>query len=112
MTSCTEETCQDELCAIIQSAKEQDQGRTNWISSLTHDPNVLSEGEPKTSAIGKPTFDATDIREVQVIHITARATIQWDIRHSSCCLGGTLVYQLTSFFRPKCYRSSNSIYSM
>lgn len=62
MASCTEETCQDELCTIIQSAKEQDQGRINWISSL----NVLSEDEPKPSTNGKQTFDVTDIRQAQI----------------------------------------------
>ena len=37
MASCTEETCQHELCAIIQSAKEQDQGRelTGFLPSHT-----------------------------------------------------------------------------
>ena len=52
MTSCTEETSQDELYAIIQSTKEQDQGRVNWTSSITYDPNVLSESEPKPSTNG------------------------------------------------------------
>ena len=66
MTSCTEETSQDELYAIIQSVKEQDQGRVNWISSITHDPNILSESEPKPSTNGEPRFDVTDIRQAQL----------------------------------------------
>ncbi len=66
MASCTQETCQDELCAIIQSAKVQDQGRVNWISSLTHDSNVLSESEPPPSIKGEPRFDETDIRQAQL----------------------------------------------
>ena len=66
MISCTEETSQDELYAIIQSAKEQDQGRVNWISSITHDPNILSESEPKPSTNGEPRFDVTDIRQAQL----------------------------------------------
>ena len=66
MASCTEETCQNELCAIIQSAKEQDQGRVNWISSITYDPSVLSESEPKPSTKGEPRFDVTDIRQAQL----------------------------------------------
>ena len=66
MASCTQETCQDELCAIIQSAKEQDQGRVNWISSLTHDSNVLSESQPSPSINGEPRFDETDIQQAQL----------------------------------------------
>ena len=60
MASCTEETCQDELYAIIQSAKEQDQRRVNWISSITHDPNVLSESESQPSTKGEPRLNETD----------------------------------------------------
>ncbi len=66
MASCTQETCQDELCAIIQSAKEQDQGRGNWISSLTHNSNVLSESEAPPSINGEQRFDETDIRQAQL----------------------------------------------
>ena len=66
MASCTQETFQDELCVIIQSAKEQDQGRGNWISSLTHNSNVLSESEPPPSINGEPRFDGTDIRQAQL----------------------------------------------
>ncbi len=66
MASCTQETCQDELCAIIQSANEQDQGRVNWTSSLTQDSNVLSESEPPPSINGKPRFDITDIQQAQL----------------------------------------------
>ena len=68
MALCTQETCQDKLCAIIQSAKEQDQGRANWISSLTYDSNVLSESEPPPSINGEPRFDETDIRQAQLDH--------------------------------------------
>ena len=66
MASCTEETCQDELYAIMQSGKEQDQGRVNWISSITHDPNVLSESESQPSTKGEPRFNVTDIRQAQL----------------------------------------------
>ena len=64
MASYTEETCQDELYAIIQSAKEQDRGRFNWF--ITHDPNVLSESESQPSTKDEPRFNVTDIRQAQL----------------------------------------------
>ena len=57
MVSCTEETAQEELRAVIQSIQLQDNGQANWISSLTHDQTVLHDG------VLKPTLNS--VQKVQ-----------------------------------------------
>ena len=54
MDSCTAETCQDELRAIVQSIQLEDKGKVTWVSSLTHDPTVLHGGDPQPIASSTP----------------------------------------------------------
>ncbi|CAB3998105.1 Hypothetical predicted protein [Paramuricea clavata] len=62
MDSCTEETCQDELRAIVQSIQLEDKGKVTWVSSLIHDPTVLHGGDPQPIASSTPQFNLSDIR--------------------------------------------------
>jgi hypothetical protein len=72
MVSCNKETSQDELRTIIKSVQLQDEGHINWISSLTNDPSVVDESEPKLPSDNRTTVDLKDIRRAQttdkVIH--------------------------------------------
>ena len=69
-----------------------------WICSV-HCPKTRSRN-------GKITCVKSCMR------VTACVTVQQDILPFSCCLGGTLVYQLTSFSRPRHHQPSKSIHSM
>ena len=66
MVSCTEETAQEELRAVIQSIQLQDNGQANWISSLTHDQTVLHDGVLKPTLNRIQKFDIDDIRQAQI----------------------------------------------
>ena len=66
MVSCTEETAQEELRAVIQSIQLQDNGQANWISSLTHDQTVLHDGVLKPTLNSIQKFDIDDIRQAQI----------------------------------------------
>jgi hypothetical protein len=66
MDSCTAETCQDELRAIVQSIQLEDKGKVTWDSSLTHDPTVLHGGDPQPTASSTPQFNLSDIRQAQL----------------------------------------------
>ena len=66
MALCTKETSQDELQAIVHSVHMQDAGPINWISSLTSDPSVADEGEPKLPTKALPTLYVNDIRQAQI----------------------------------------------
>jgi hypothetical protein len=54
MDSCTAETSQDELRAIVHSIQLEDKGKVTWVSSLTHDPTVLHGGDPQPIASSTP----------------------------------------------------------
>ena len=66
MVSCTEETAQEELRAVIQSIQLQDNGQANWISSLTHDQTVLHDGVLKPTLNSVQKFNIDDIRQAQI----------------------------------------------
>jgi hypothetical protein len=66
MDSCTAETCQDELRAIVQSIQLEDKGKVTWVSYLTHDPTVLHGGDPQPIASSTPQFNLSDIRQAQL----------------------------------------------
>ena len=64
--SCTEETTQNELRTIIQTVKLQEQGRVNWVSSLTTDPSILNVDISTTPKREGSMLEISDIRQAQM----------------------------------------------
>lgn len=66
MKSCTAETSQDELRTIVQTVQLQQQGRVNWVSSLTDDTRILNMDVTDTPDATVKTLSAGDIRQAQI----------------------------------------------
>ena len=65
METCTEETTQDTLKAVVSSCQFQDQGKAPWLTALTDDPSLLDldSKQPKTSEL--PQVLPSEIRHAQ-----------------------------------------------
>ena len=66
MELCSQETSQEELKTIIDTAQLQEQGRVNWVSSLTDDPSIFNVDASESSGRSTLTLESTEIRKAQM----------------------------------------------
>lgn len=83
ITSCAEETNQEELQPIIQSVQLQAQGKIPWVSSLIQNPNVLHEEHPKPTANDSTAFNLKDIQPAQLDDLVV-GRVYYFVRANKC----------------------------
>ena len=54
------------LKKLIQSVQLQEQGKVNWVSSLTDDPSILNVDVSRPPESNRPTLEVTDIPQAQM----------------------------------------------
>ena len=65
METCTAETTQDVLKAVVSSAQLQDQGRATWLTAFTDDPSLLNLDTRQSSITETPQIHPADIQQAQ-----------------------------------------------
>ena len=63
MESCSQETSQEELKTIIDTAELQEQGRVNCVSSPTDDPSIFNVDASESFGRSTLTLEPTEIRQ-------------------------------------------------